>query len=116
MPRTTTILRIESSRNVWKSVRWLTVLLVTPVSGSFGCGVDLDQRLTGLEALNFVEGGREAAQGPGGEEAVAGGKHEVAASGGGGGCCELQMLIVAAEQLQAEKVVAGDETLDLVED
>ena len=35
---------------------------LTPVSGSFCCGVDLDQRLTGLVPLYVVEGGREAAQ------------------------------------------------------
>ena len=84
------------------------------------CGLDLGERLAreALVLLQVGEHGGVAAERAGGEESVVRGQHEIAAvadlheMGRGGG---LQVLVVAAEQLQAEQVVAGDEALDLVE-
>ena len=69
--------------------------------------------------LQVGEHGGVAAQCTRGEERVVRGQDEIAAvadldercSGG-----RLQVLVVAAEKLQAKQIVAGDEALDLVED
>ena len=70
--------------------------------------------------LQVIQHGGVAAEGSGGEERVVGRQDEVAAGCGGLDLHELsgwrEVLIVAADQLEAEQIVAGDETLDLVED
>src|SRR6185437_13389007 len=79
-----------------------------------GCGVGDAV----LEFADVVERRGIAPERAGGEERVAGGQDEVAAVGidldeatGGGN----EVLVVAGEQLEARKRVAGDEALDLVQ-
>src|SRR5229473_1210377 len=88
---------------------------------SVGGGLNLGECRGGAEALVVLqvgEHGRVTAECAGGEECVVRRKDEVATVGylhevGG---CGFEVLVVAAEELEAEQVVAGDEALNLIED
>src|SRR5665213_1457174 len=111
MTSTTVTLTTLMRRKTSKLVRWL---MASVGGGMVGCGVGDAV----LEIADVVQRGRVAAEGAGGEECVAGGKDEIAAGCldldkvRGGGC---EVLVVTGEQLQARERVAGNESLDLVE-
>src|SRR5216683_3014373 len=107
MTRTTTILRMLSSRNVWNGVRWLTAFCQAPLCMSVGGGLDMGECRGGTKALVVLQVGEHGgvtAECAGGEECVVRRKDKVATAGylhevGG---CGFEVLVVAAEELEAE--------------
>src|ERR1700753_1130908 len=86
-----------------------------------GCGFNLSESSRWAETLIVLqvgEHGRVASKGARGEQRIVRGENQVAAAADlneRGRGSWLQMLVVAAEKLQAKKIVAGNQSLDLIE-